>query len=142
MRPTPLLRKRPSVFVIHSAQDTWVAQRIADGILRQGAEAFLAEELNAGEDFPTAVHSAMLRATEVLVYLTPWALDRPWVWMEVGAAWALGLLMVCVLHGLTPEDLRLDTRVPLPILARQSISINELGSEYERQLHDRVERAT
>ena len=141
MRPIASSCERPVVFVSHCAKDEWVARRFADVIRSQGAEAFLAEDLDAGEDFSIAVRSALLRATEVLVYLTPWALERPWVWMEIGGAWVLDRRLIFVLHGLTVEELRRDSRFPLPILTVQSISVNELDSVYERELRHRVEQA-
>lgn len=67
-------RSQRLVFVSHSGIDTWVAKQIAREIAGCGAVPFLDEaEIDVGADF--------------VVLITPWALDRPYVWAELGAAW-------------------------------------------------------
>lgn len=80
--------ERRLVFVSHSGQDTWVAKQIAREIEACGATAFLDEaQVDAGADFEEDILRFLERAHELVVLLTPWALERPYVWAELGAAW-------------------------------------------------------
>jgi TIR domain len=69
---------RRLVFVSHSSQDTWVAKQIAREIQARGAIAFLDEaQIDAGSDFEEDILEFLERAHDLVVLLTPWALDRP-----------------------------------------------------------------
>jgi len=79
--------KRHLVFVSHSGRDTRVAKQIAREISTCGAEVFLDEaEIDIGADFEEAILASLDKADELVVLLTPWALDRPYIWAEIGAA--------------------------------------------------------
>jgi|SRR6266567_3650179 len=66
------------VFISHSGPDTWVAKQIAREIEGCGAKPFLDEaEIDAGADFEEDIRKFLERAHELIVLLTPWALDRP-----------------------------------------------------------------
>jgi hypothetical protein len=68
------------VFVSHSARDTWVAKQIAREISACGATPFLDEaDIDAGGDFEQDIRDFINKADELVVLLTPWALDRPYV---------------------------------------------------------------
>jgi hypothetical protein len=138
--PLPPIRKY-SVFVSHCASDAWVARRMAEAMRGQGAEPFLAEDLEIGTDFPARIRSAVLDAAEVLVYVTPWALKRPWIWLETGVAWGQGTLIACVLHGLTSDDLRARVEFPIAMLSINFVDINDFASIYQPQLGRRIEKA-
>ena len=87
-------KKRPKrlVFVSHSARDTWVAKQIAREIAACGATPFLDEaNIDAGGDFEQDIRDFINKADELVVLMTPWALDRPYVWAELGAAWGRGI---------------------------------------------------
>ena len=84
------VKTRRLVFVSHSGQDTWVAKQIAREIERSGAKSFLDEaEIDAGADFEEDIRDFLDQADELVVLLTPWALERPYVWIELGAAWVV-----------------------------------------------------
>ena len=66
------------VFISHSSKDTWVAKQIAREVAIRGATPFLDEaNVEVGEDFEESILSFLEQAHELLVLLTPWALDRP-----------------------------------------------------------------
>jgi TIR domain len=72
------MRKSHLVFISHSGRDTWVAKQIAREISACGVETFLDEaEVEIGADFEEAILSSLDKADELVVLLTPWALDRP-----------------------------------------------------------------
>ncbi len=73
------------VFVSHAGTDTWVARQIATQIIAKGAIPFLDEaDIATGEDFEEKILTALDRANEMIVLLTPWSLKRPYVWMRLG----------------------------------------------------------
>jgi len=73
-------RKSRLVFISHSSADTWVAKQVAREIEACGATPFLDEaEVDAGADFEEDILNFLERAHELVVLLTPWALDRPYV---------------------------------------------------------------
>lgn len=90
------------VFISHSGQDTWVAKQIAREVEAHGGSPFLDEaQIDAGADFEEGILDFLQRAHELVVLLTPWALDRPYVWAEIGAAWSRRIPIVALLLGIT-----------------------------------------
>jgi hypothetical protein len=126
------------VFVSHSAPDTWVARQLAAQLSARGAVPFLDEaSIAVGCRFEEEILTALDRAKEVLVLLTPWTLDRPYVWAELGAAWGKRLPIVGLLHGLTLRDLQGRPEVPVFIKERNFIALNDIDT-YLFQLEQRV----
>lgn len=129
------------VFVSHSGKDTWVARQIAREIGACGATAFLDEaEIDIGADFEDDILSALDKADELVVLLTPWALERSYVWAELGAAWGRRIPIVGLLLGLSVEDLQSRTSVPILLKRRDLLPLNDLDA-YLRQLRSRVRAA-
>lgn len=132
-------RKR-LVFISHSGRDTWVAKQIAREVSACGAEPFLDQlEIEIGENFETKILDSLRRADELLVLLTPWALERPYVWAELGAAWGKGLPIIGVLHGMSATELQLRPGVPVFLKADNLIELNDVGLYFE-QLKARARR--
>ena len=52
--------------------------------------------MNIGADFEEAILASLDKADELVVLLTPWALDRPYIWAEIGAAWGKRIPIVGV----------------------------------------------
>jgi len=126
------------VFISHSGVDTWVAKQIAREVSNCGAEPFLDEaDINAGSDFEEDILAFLERAHELLVLLTPWALDRPYVWAELGAAWGRRIPIVALLQGITPAELQSKSSVPIFIKKRDLLPLNDIETYFE-QLRERV----
>jgi len=73
------------------------------------------------------------------VLLTPWALERPYVWIELGAAWGRRIPIVALLHGLSPGELQSRPGVPVLLKKRDLLRLNDIES-YLKQLRGWVER--
>ena len=128
------------VFISHSGQDTWVAKQIAREIEACGAMAFLDEaEIDAGADFEEDIRKFLERAHELIVLLTPWALERPYVWIELGAAWGRRIPIVALLLGITPGELQSRAGVPVMLKKRDLLELNDIDT-YLVQLRRRVEQ--
>ncbi len=92
----------------------------------------------AGADFEEEILKFMEKAHELVVLLTPWALDRSHVWAEIGAAWVRRIPIVALLLGFTPAELQ--TRPSLAILKKRNLlQLNEIG-KYLDELAARVQR--
>lgn len=128
------------VFVSHSGEDTWVAKQIAREIEACGAKPFLDEaEIDAGADFEEDIRKFLERAHELVVLLTPWALERPYVWIELGAAWGRRVPIVALLLGLRPGELQSRPGLPVLLKKRDLLRLNEIDA-YLGQLRRRVEK--
>jgi hypothetical protein len=127
--------------VSHSSRDTWVARQIAREITACGATAFLDEaDIETGAEFENAILAFLSKAHELVVLLTPWALDRPYIWAEIGAAWGRRIPIVAILHGLTPQELQARPGMPVLIKKRNLIDLNDID-KYLKELRNRSARA-
>jgi len=128
------------VFVSHSGEDTWVARQIAREIEACGAKPFLDEaEIDAGADFEEDIRKFLEHAHELVVLLTPWALERAYVWIELGAAWGRRIPIVALLLGITPGELQNRPGVPVLLKKRDLLRLNDIEA-YLKQLRGRVQR--
>src|SRR5438128_358248 len=133
-------RKKRMVFVSHSARDTWVARQIAREISKCGAEPFLDEaEIEVGEDFEDEILGFLEEADELVVLMTPWALERPYVWAELGAAWSRRIPIVILLQGMTPGEFQSRPGIPVFLKKRDIIDLNGVET-YFAALKKRVRR--
>jgi hypothetical protein len=133
--------ERHLVFVSHDGRDTWVAKQIAREIRTAGADPFLDEaEVEVGGDFEERVLEFLMNAAELIVLLTPWALERPYVWAELGAAWGRRIPIVGVLYGMTAAELQARPGVPVFLKRRDLIDINDID-RYFGELAKRTPRA-
>lgn len=128
---------RRLVFISHCGQDTWVAKQIAREVERSGAKPFLDEaEIDAGADFEEDIRAFLEQADELVVLLTPWALDRPYVWIELGAAWGRRIPIVALLLGITPGELQNRPGIPVLLKKRDLLELNDIET-YLDQLRRR-----
>ena len=124
----------------HSGEDTWVARQLAREIESHGARPFLDEaDVDVGAEFEEDIRKFLDVADELLVLFTPWSLERPYVWAEIGAAWIRRIPIVVVLHGLTAHDFQAQPNAPVFLKKRDIIRLNEID-QYFDQLRSRVTR--
>jgi hypothetical protein len=126
----PAQRRRVEVFISHASCDEWVAKQIARRI-----EQF---KVKLGdEDFEDRLLEALDQCSELIVLLTPEALQRPYVWMELGAVWKTRKRASVILYRLAVEDLRKRSEVPLFLLKSELIDINRDTERFLKQLQAR-----
>lgn len=129
------------VFISHSSTDTWVARQIAKHIEELGASTFLDEaDIEYGDDFETRILEAVRAFQELLVLLTPWALKRSYIWMEIGAIWGLERRVIGVLHGLSPSELVTQEGTPALLKRIDLLELNNIDTYFE-QLKRRITNA-
>jgi hypothetical protein len=131
-------RSKFKVFISHATSDTWVARQIKSHVERIGCSTFLdAENINSGDDFEEKLIVAARQCDELLVLLTPAALERKYIWMEIGMFVGARKRVVSVLYGIDPAALRGDPLLPLTLKRLQWVDINEIDA-YFHQLEGRV----
>lgn len=91
-KKTATKRSRPKpdyqVFVSHATADKWIATTFCEKIDATGATSFRDDrDINGGDSIPQSIRSEILVSRELVVLLTPDSIERPWVLIEVGAAW-------------------------------------------------------
>jgi hypothetical protein len=127
------------VFVSHASHDKWVAGQIAKEVMAVGAECFLdSNVIETGDEFDDKLKEALHDASELLVLFTPEALERPYVWVEMGIAWSQGKRIVGILHGMTTSELAAHDGAPAFLKGILLRDINDLET-YLQELRKRVE---
>ncbi|MEW6236685.1 MAG: toll/interleukin-1 receptor domain-containing protein [Candidatus Omnitrophota bacterium] len=128
------------VFISHSATDTWVAKQIAREIALCGAEPFLDEtDIDIGVDFEEDILAFLEKTHELVVLLTPWALERPYVWAEVGAIWFRRKPIIALLHGISAGELQSKPKVPVFLKKCNLLDLNDID-KYLHQLANRIKK--
>ena len=57
---------------------------------------------------------------------TPWALERKYVWIEIGAAWYRQIPMVILLLGVSPQQFRDKANMPIAVQERNFVPLNDV----------------
>jgi hypothetical protein len=126
-------KSKYQVFVSHATADKWLAKVICEKIESLGASTFRDDrDINGGDDIPEKIRQEIKRSQECLVLFTPVSLGRPWILLEVGAAWGWRRRIVPVLCHVEVDP------IPELIKAKKVIKINDFDN-YLRELLIRVE---
>ena len=76
------------VFISHATADKWIATTFCEKIDATGATSFRDDrDINGGDSIPEMIRTEIQVSRELVVLLTPDSIERPWVLLEVGAAW-------------------------------------------------------
>ena len=132
-------KKSYLVFISHSEKDRWIARQMAALIeergRKHGIKAFLDEkDIQGGESIPDSIRKNIQECREFVVLLSRYSVKRPWVLIEIGAAWALEKRIVAITDKVTPEEM------PAIIAPYKAIDLNEYD-KYVEQLVNRVKGA-
>lgn len=114
------------VFISHSTSDRWVARRISQDLVSLGCETFLDEkDIETGESVDDAIQEHLKECDELLMLLSPVALQSNWVLLEIGGAKALGKRLIPILLHVGANEL------PHPISKGLARDLNEIDRYYE-----------
>jgi TIR domain-containing protein len=121
------------VFISHSTKDRWIARQIARLLEAAGdIKTFLDErDIKVGDSIPESIRTSIQQCDEFLVLLTRNSINRPWVLIEISAAWGQGKRIIAVIDKVPPEEM------PEIMLPYKAVDLNDL-EEYIKQV---VERA-
>lgn len=125
-----------SIFISHAGADNWEAYRVSKDIKEQGAKVFFDEvHIFAGDDFEDILLKNLKKSNELWVLLTPNALSRPYVWLEIGVAWSRGVRIIGLLLGVTRKDMLSADEIPMLLKRKRCVQCeNEL--EYQKCLRN------
>ncbi|MCH8806748.1 MAG: toll/interleukin-1 receptor domain-containing protein [Planctomycetes bacterium] len=116
------------VFVSHATQDKWLARTFCEKIEEHGARTFRDDrDLDGGDRIPDAIRKKIIQSNELLVVLTPESVARPWVLIEVGAAWGRrrDARIIAILCHVNFD------RIPDIIDAKKAYNINDFDAYLE-----------
>jgi hypothetical protein len=125
------------VFISHATVDKWLATVLCEKIEAAGARTFRDDrDINGGDDIPDSLRDAIAGANEMVVLLTPASVNRPWVLMEIGAAWQRGpeMRIVGVRQHVEIEP------IPDMLKSKKVIDLNDFD-QYLQELADRVRKS-
>ena len=130
------------VFVSHGWHDRWIAKQMARLISDAGAAPFIdIFDITSGDRIEAKVWQGLVQCDELVALLTPWSVDRKWVWTEMSSAWVLQKRFVGVLHGVTLTEID-EKHGGLAILAPTKIlSLNDFDHYIEEMSKRMSERA-
>ena len=125
-------------FISHCGEDTWLAQKLAKDCQAAGAVTFLDEaQIAVGARFEHEISKALAEARELIVIVTPWALGRPYVWIEIGVAWFRQIPIVILLLGMTASEFQAKATIPVALKERNLLPLNSTA-RYITELQDRI----
>ncbi len=124
------------VFVSHATADKWIAATFCEKIEATGATIFRDDhDIDGGDDIPETIRSQIKQSRELVVLLTPESVDRPWILLEVGAAWGWrkNYRIVPVLCHVTVDA------IPDIIKGKKAFHLNDFD-QYLKDLRERVKQ--
>jgi len=127
------------IFVSHSTKDSWIARQIAQTIesncTKYGVQTYLDEkDIEGGESIPDSIRNNIEKCNEFLVLVSRSSINRPWVLLEIGAAWVLRKRIIAIIDKVIPEE------IPDVISQFKAIELNDFD-EYVKQLVKRVKES-
>lgn len=132
-----------TVFVSHGWHDHWIARQMARNITEHtGADVFIdIFDIESGDRIEEQVRLGLQRCAELVSLLTPWSVDRNWIWSEMAGAWALEKRFVGVTYGVTLEAID-KSHGGLAILSPTNVIELNNFDKYIEELHRRVGEAS
>lgn len=126
------------VFISHSSVDTWVSEQIELHLQKLGADTFLDERnIEVGDDFEAVITREVKNSDEILILFTPWALERTYIWLEIGMSMILNIRIVPVLHGITIKQFSENTKVPNKLKNADMVELNNI-QRYFNEVKTRI----
>lgn len=128
-----------TVFISHSTKDKWVARQISKAIEESGSKGgtktFLDEKnIETGDLIPDSIRKNIKNCDEFLILLTKDSVRRPWVLVELGAAWVLEKRISGIAYGISPEEM------PAVLFPYKVVDLDKFDDEYLRELSNRVKK--
>lgn len=127
-----------SVFISYGSHDRWIATQMARLIAEAGGAPFIDYlDIKRGDHISERVLEGTQGARELVALLTPWSIDRNWVWAEIAAMWALGKRFVGVTYGVTIEEIDRNWG-GMAVLASTNLVALDDFDDYIRELGGRI----
>ncbi len=137
-RTTITTNKNYQIFISHATSDKWIARVICEKIERLGATTFRDDrDIDGGDIIPEKIRKAIKQSKEMIVLLTPKSVDRQWVLLEIGAAWAWrkDYRIVPIRYHIEIDP------IPEMVKRKKTIELNEFDN-YLNELTKRIKKNT
>ena len=126
------------VFISHGWHDRWVAKQMARIVREAGAVPFIdIFDIQKGDRIEQRVKKGIRTCTELVALITPWSVDRRWVWTEIAAVWALEKRFTAIFYGINMRDVE-DKHGGLACIAPTNVSSLDDFDQYASELAARV----
>lgn len=135
-RKPPKTSNDYQVFVSHATADKWIATVLCEKMESVGAITFRDDrDIDGGDDIPESIRMQIKRSKEYVVLLTPQSVNRPWVLLEVGAAWLWrrNVRIVALLYHLEMDS------IPKMIQSKRAYNLNDVD-DYLSELAARIDK--
>lgn len=114
------------IFISHSSQDKWIAMRISEDLESRGIKTFLDEkDIETGEAINGSISKNLQECDEVLMLLSPPALNSQWVLIEIGGARALEKRLIPILLHVSTNEM------PQLLSKHLARDINDIDKYYD-----------
>jgi hypothetical protein len=115
-----------NAFISHHHDDEGIARLIANDLSDCGAATFLAEQnLSPGQSIHDGIGNRLRWCDHLVLLLSQKSLTSPWVFVELGAAWARGKRIVPITVNFNPKE------APAFLSGLQCIDLKDIGVYYE-----------
>ncbi|MEX2140075.1 MAG: toll/interleukin-1 receptor domain-containing protein [Pirellulales bacterium] len=122
------------VFVSHATADKWIAKIICERLEQAGVATFRDDrDIDGGDDIPETIKRGITKCRELVVLLSPRSVHRPWVLLEVGAAWGRGKKVIAIRHHVEVD------LIPEMIKSKKAIDLNDI-EDYITEVSKRASR--
>jgi hypothetical protein len=92
------------IFISYASADSALANELRSQIEAGGFTTFMAEkDIPVSSLWKQTIRDALRSSSQVLILLTPNSIDRPWVLLETGAAWALDKALIPAMAFVDPN---------------------------------------
>ncbi|MBV9956896.1 MAG: toll/interleukin-1 receptor domain-containing protein, partial [Acidobacteria bacterium] len=100
---------------------------------KQGVKTFLDEkDIKGGDPIAEVIKINIQKCDELLVLMSRYSVERPWVLTEIGAAWGLDKRIIAITDKVTPKEM------PDIIVPYKAIDLNEFETKYLEELLERI----
>lgn len=120
---------KPKIFLSHITEEAAVAaafKEVIDGSFLGMVEVFQSSDqdsLPLGKNWLDGITEALRNCELMLVFCSPYSVDRPWINFESGAGWARDIQVIPICHsGIRPVDL------PIPLSLLQGVVGSDAGN--------------
>src|SRR5438309_1777771 len=130
------------VFISHASGDRWIATELSKEVKAIGATSFVYEvDVETGDAIPDVIQRNLQECSELVALLTPQSMNRRWLWIEIGGAWASGKRVVGIVHGMTVSDFLAQQDMPVLLQETNLVHLNDVA-RYVRELRNRVRQGS
>ena len=131
--------KQYQIFISHAGEDEWIAQQISNKLKRKGASTYLdSERMLAGANFNDEILAQLRKSKELVALLTKSAIEKKYVWIEIGGMLTMNRRVVGLLQGLTIDDIQKHTMNLSMLTDKHLLHLNDV-EKYFKQLKERID---